>query len=113
MLVLFVLCAHFHTSGPLFRLKPTVAFQYMIDSKGSSPAEMLGTGYKTVLKPALLAHAEENKRICLSNLENLNGLQKQLQGNAKVLEEERNNIFSLQEKNDNVSPSFQALHYIL
>ncbi|KAL5647957.1 hypothetical protein ACJX0J_042312, partial [Zea mays] len=64
----------------LKKLKPTVAFQYMIDSKGSSPAEMLGTGYKTVLKPALLAH--------------------QLQGNAKVLEEERNNIFSLQAKND-------------
>jgi kinetochore protein NDC80 len=34
----------------------------MIDSKGSSPAEMLGTGYKTVLKPALLAHAEEKKK---------------------------------------------------
>ncbi|AQK66598.1 hypothetical protein ZEAMMB73_Zm00001d014591 [Zea mays] len=67
----------------LKKLKPTVAFQYMIDSKGSSPTEMLGTGYKTVLKPALLAHAEENKRICLSNLENLNDLQKQLQGNAK------------------------------
>ncbi|ONM56165.1 hypothetical protein ZEAMMB73_Zm00001d021028 [Zea mays] len=86
----------------LKQLKPTVAFQYMIDSKGSSPAEMLGTGSKTVLKPALLAHAEENKRICLSNLENLNDLQKQLQGNAKVLEEERNNIFSLQAKNDNL-----------
>ncbi|PWZ58682.1 Kinetochore protein NDC80 [Zea mays] len=69
----------------LKKLKPTVAFQYMIDSKGSSPAEMLGTGYKTVLKPALLAHAEENKRICLSNLENLNDLQKQLQGNAKIV----------------------------
>lgn len=42
------------------------------------------------------------KRICLSNLENLNDLQKQLQGNAKVLEEERNNISSLQEKNDEI-----------
>jgi len=85
----------------------------MINSKGSSPAEMLGTGYKTVLKPALVAHAEENKRICLSNLENLNDIRKQLQGNVKVLEEERNNISSLQAKNDEVSPSLQALHYIL
>jgi len=85
----------------------------MINSKGSSPAEMLGTGYKTVLKPALVAHAEENKRICLSNLENLNYLRKQLQGNVKVLKEERNNISSLQAKNDEVSPSLQALHYIL
>ena len=80
----------------------------MINSKGYSPAEMLGTGYKTVLKPALVAHAEENKRICLSNLENLNDLQKQLHGNVKVLEEERNNISSLQAKNDEVSPSLQA-----
>ena len=85
----------------------------MINSKGSSPAEMLGTGYKTVLKPALVAHAEENKRICLSNLENLNDLQKQLHGNVKVLEEERNNISSLYANNDEVSPSFQALNYIL
>jgi len=84
----------------------------MINSKGSSPAEMLGTGYKTVLKPALVAHVEENKRSCLSNLENLNDLQKQLHGNVKVLEEERNNISSLQATNDNVSSSFQALHYI-
>jgi len=74
---------------------------------------MLGTGYKTVLKPALVAHVEENKRSYLSNLENLNDLQKQLHGNVKVLEEERNNISSLQAKNDEVSPSLQALHYIL
>ena len=85
----------------------------MINSKGSSPAEMLGTGYKIVLKSALVAHVEENKRSCLSNLENLNDLRKQLQGNVKVLKEERNNISSLQAKNDEVSPSLQALHYIL
>jgi kinetochore protein NDC80 len=85
----------------------------MINSKGSSPAEMLGSGYKTVLKPALVARAEEKKRICLSNLENFNDLQKQLQGNVNVLAEGRDNISSLQAKNDEVSPSFQALHYIL
>ena len=74
---------------------------------------MLGSGYKTVLKPALVARAEEKKRICLSNLENFNDLQKQLQGNVNVLAEGRDNISSLQAKNDEVSPSFQALHYIL
>jgi len=83
----------------------------MIHAKGSSPAEMLGT-YKTVLKQGLVAHADENKRIRLSNLEEVNDLQKQMQGNVKVLEEERNNISSLQATNDNVSSSFQALHYI-
>jgi len=87
----------------------------MINSKGSSPAEMLGSGYKTVLKPALVARAEENKRICLSNLESLNDLKKQLQGNVKVLEEERNNISSFQAKNDEVSLSIilSLLFYLL
>lgn len=106
-----ILCSFFQF-WPLFRLKPGIDFQYMINPKGSSPPEILGTGYKTVLKPALVAHAEENKRICVSNLEELHDLQKQLQRNVKVLEGERNNISSLQAKNDEVSPAFLALHYI-
>ena len=88
-------------------------FEFMINSKGSSPAEMLGPGYKTVLKPALKSHADENKRISVTNLEESDDLQKQLQGNVKVLEEQRNNISSLQAEHDKVSPSLQALHYIL
>ena len=95
----------FYTAGPLFRLKPGIDFQYMINSKGSSPAEMLGPGYKTVLKPALLAHSEENKRIAVSNLAESVDLQKELQRSAKILEEERSNISSLQAKHDKVSLS--------
>jgi kinetochore protein NDC80 len=53
-----------------------------------------------------------NKRIRLANLEEVNDLQKQMQGNVKALEGERNNISSLQATNDDVSSSFQALHYI-
>jgi kinetochore protein NDC80 len=93
-------------------LKPGIDFQYTINAKGSSPAEILGTGYKTVLKQGLVAHADVNKRIRLANLEEVNDLQKQMQGNVKALEGERNNISSLQATNDNVSSSFQALHYI-
>nr|XP_034596781.1 kinetochore protein NDC80 homolog [Setaria viridis] len=84
----------------LKRLKPGIDFQYMINSKGSSPAEMLGPGYKTVLKPALMAHAEENKRITVSNLAESVDLQKQLQGSAKILEEEKSNISTLQARHD-------------
>ncbi|CAL5041954.1 unnamed protein product [Urochloa decumbens] len=82
------------------RLKPGIDFQYVINSKGTSPSEMLGLDYKTVLKPALLAHAEENKRRAVLNLAESADLQKQLQGSAKMLEEERSNISSLQAKNE-------------
>ncbi|AQK70085.1 hypothetical protein ZEAMMB73_Zm00001d016122 [Zea mays] len=34
----------------LKKLKPTVAFQYMIDSKGSSPAEMLGMDFHELIE---------------------------------------------------------------
>ncbi|RLN22337.1 hypothetical protein C2845_PM07G08280 [Panicum miliaceum] len=84
----------------LKKLKPGIDFQYRINSKGSSPAEMLGPGYKTVLKPALLAHSEENKRIAVSNLAESVDLQKELQGSAKILEEKRSYISSLQAKHD-------------
>ncbi|CAN6237449.1 unnamed protein product [Urochloa humidicola] len=82
------------------RLKPGIDFQYAINSKGTSPVEMLGPHYKTVLKPALLAHAEENKRAAVLNLAESADLQKQLLESAKMLEEERSNISSLQAKND-------------
>ncbi|KAE8786501.1 Proteasome subunit beta type-6 [Hordeum vulgare] len=39
------------------RLKPNIDFQYEVNAKGSSPAEILGTTYQTNLKPALKALA--------------------------------------------------------
>ncbi|KAG2588379.1 kinetochore protein NDC80 homolog [Panicum virgatum] len=94
----------------LKRLKPGIDFQYMINSKGSSPAEMLGPGYKTVLKPALLAHSEENKRIAISNLAESVDLQKELQGSAKILEEERSHISFLQAKHDKMVDRLKLLN---
>ncbi|CAN6216393.1 unnamed protein product [Urochloa humidicola] len=91
------------------RLKPGIDFQYVINSKGTSPAEMLGPDYKTVLKPAVLAHAEENKRTAVLNLAESADLQKQLQGSAKMLEEERSNIASLQAKNDEMVACLNSL----
>ncbi|CAL5053734.1 unnamed protein product [Urochloa decumbens] len=91
------------------RLKPGIDFQYVINSKGTSPSEMLGPDYKTVLKPALLAHAEENKRRAVLNLAESADLQKQLQGSAKMLEEERSNISSLQAKNEEMLACINSL----
>ncbi|CAN6317998.1 unnamed protein product [Urochloa humidicola] len=91
------------------RLKPGIDFQYVINSKGTSPADMLGPDYKTVLKPAVLAHAEENKRTVVLNLAESADLQKQLQGSAKMLEEERSNISSLQAKHDEMVACLNSL----
>ncbi|XP_062209441.1 kinetochore protein NDC80 homolog [Phragmites australis] len=93
----------------LKRLKPDIDFQYMLNAKGSSPAEILGLSYKTVLKPALKAHAEENKRVSVSKLEESVDLQKQLQEIVKILEDKRNNISSLQAKTDEMVARLNSL----
>uniref|UniRef100_A0ACD5TY55 Uncharacterized protein n=1 Tax=Avena sativa TaxID=4498 RepID=A0ACD5TY55_AVESA len=82
----------------LKKLKPSIDFQYMINAKGSSPAEILGDTYKTALKPALIALANETKRISVSKHDESIDLQKQLQGIAKVLEEKRSHVSVLQAK---------------
>jgi kinetochore protein NDC80 len=95
-------------------LKPSFDFQYSLNAKGSSPAELLGLSYKTELKPALKSYAEENKRISTSKLDESVYLQKQLQENVKILEEKKNNISSLQGKVDKVSSSYSTnttLHF--
>ncbi|XP_062197722.1 kinetochore protein NDC80 homolog [Phragmites australis] len=93
----------------LRRLKPGIDFQYMLNVKGSSPAEILGLSYKTVLKPALKALAEENKRVSVSKLNELVDLQKQFQENAKILEEKRNNLSSLLAKTDEMVARLNSL----
>jgi hypothetical protein len=108
--VQFVLCSHFHTSGLCFRLKPSIDFQYSLNAKVSSPAELVGLRYKTELKPAVKAYAVENKRISTSNLDESVDLQKQSQENVKILDEKKNNIISLQAKTDEVSSSIVIHH---
>lgn len=86
----------------LLRLKLGIDFQYVLNSKGSSPAEVLGINYKSILKPALVALSEDTKKISVSKLEESITLQEQSQENAKILEEKRNNLASFQAKIDEV-----------
>jgi kinetochore protein NDC80 len=60
-----------------------------------------------------MAHAEENKRITVSNMAETVDLQKQVQGSANIPEEEKSIISTLQAKHDKVSPSLQIVHCIL
>ncbi|KAL6621253.1 hypothetical protein ACP70R_033685 [Stipagrostis hirtigluma subsp. patula] len=71
----------------LKRLKPGIDFQFTLNAKGSSPPEIIGPSYKTVLKPALKAHAEETERDSVSKLEESVRLKKELQDTVKILEE--------------------------
>ncbi|KAF8693365.1 hypothetical protein HU200_038754 [Digitaria exilis] len=93
----------------LKKLKPSIDFEYKINAKGSSPSEMLGLSYKTVLKPALKSHAEENKRLAMSNLQESADLLKQVQGNVKILEDEKSNVSSLQATHDEMVAHLNSL----
>jgi hypothetical protein len=97
---------------PFCRLKPSIDFQFMVNAKGSSPAEILGTTYKTSLKPALTALANETKRIFVSKQDESVDLQKQLQGIAKMLEEKRSHVSVLQANNNEVSHLIVLLYRI-
>ena len=88
---------------PFCRFKPSIDFQYMVNAKGSSPAKILGATYKTALKPALSALANEAKRIFVSKHDESVDLQKQLQGKSKMLEEKRSHVSVLQAKDNEVS----------
>ena len=85
------------------RLKPNIDFQYIVNAKGSSPAEILGTTYRTALKPALKALAKETKMIFISKHDESVDLQKQSEGIAKLMEEKKSHVSVLQAKDNEVS----------
>lgn len=74
----------------------------MLNAKGSTPAEVMGGSYKSILKPALSALAEEMKQISLSKLEESITLEEQSRENANIVEEKRHNLAALQAKIDEV-----------
>ena len=100
-----------NTAVPFCRLKPSIDFQFEVNAKGSSPAEILGTTYKTILKPALNALANETKRLIISKRDESIDLQKQLQGIVKMLEEKRSHVSVLQAKNNEVSHLIRYMVY--
>ncbi|CAM0944589.1 unnamed protein product [Alopecurus aequalis] len=86
-----------------------IDFQYIVNAKGSSPAEILGTTYKTALKPALSALVNETKRIFVSKHDESVDLQKQLQGIAKMLEERKSHVSVLRAKNNEMIAQLDSL----
>ncbi|XP_015696225.2 kinetochore protein NDC80 homolog [Oryza brachyantha] len=84
------------------KLKPGVDFQYVLNPNGSSPVELLGASYKTIMKPALNSLADETRRISVSKHDESVDLEKQSQRNAKILAEKKNRISICQAKYDEV-----------
>lgn len=85
------------------RLKLGQGLQYMLNAKGSSPAEVLGIDYKSTLKPALDSFADDINRSSMSKLEELISLQQQSVENAAKIEAKRNRLAALQSSSDEVS----------
>jgi kinetochore protein NDC80 len=78
----------------------------MLNTKASSPVELLGTSYKTIMKPALNSLADEARRISILKHDESVELEKQSQRNAKILSEKKNHISVCQTKTDEVSPAY-------
>ncbi|CAA0822044.1 Unknown protein [Striga hermonthica] len=91
------------------RLKIGNGFQYQLNSIGSSPSEVLGLDYKTVLKPALASFSEDIKRSSMGKLEELISLRQQSGENTAKLEERRNHVASLQSHIDEVEAQLNMI----
>ncbi|KAJ9687327.1 hypothetical protein PVL29_015993 [Vitis rotundifolia] len=87
----------------LRRLKLGNGLQYVLNAKGSSPAEVLGIDYKSTLKPALDSFADDINKSSMSKLEELISLQQQSVENAAKIEAKRNRLAALQSRSDEVS----------
>ncbi|KAJ4745882.1 Kinetochore protein NDC80 [Rhynchospora pubera] len=89
------------------KLKLETEFQYMLNAKGSTPVEVIGAEYKTVLKPALQNLEEEMKKISVSKLEESIALQEELQDKGKVPEEKKKFLTTLQGRLDDIEDRYR------
>lgn len=85
-------CFHFDAS----RLKFDDGFQYVLNAKGSTPAEIMGFDYKTKIKPALDSFAEDIKKNSMHKWEELITFQQQSSEVAAKVEGKRNHIAKFQ-----------------
>ncbi|CAA0839035.1 Unknown protein [Striga hermonthica] len=91
------------------RLKIGNGFQYQLNAIGSTPSEVLGLDYKSVLKPALALFSEDIKRSSMGKLEELISLRQQSGENTAMLEERRNHIAALQSHIDEVEAQLNMI----
>ncbi|KAI3707869.1 hypothetical protein L2E82_36762 [Cichorium intybus] len=84
------------------RLKLGNDFQYELNEKGLTPAEVLGLDYKSSLKPALNSASDEVKRSSMENYESLMNLQQLSREITAKIDAKRNRIGVLQSRIEEV-----------
>ena len=87
------------------RLKIGDGIQYQLNSKGTTPAEIMGFDHKLTLKPALNSIAEDIKKSSMGRWEELISYQQKSSENAARLEGKRNHVAAVQSRIDQVSAS--------
>ncbi|XP_022642646.1 kinetochore protein NDC80 homolog isoform X1 [Vigna radiata var. radiata] len=80
----------------LKRLKIGNGFQYVLNGKGTTPAEIMGIDHKTMLKPALRSFADEIKKVSMVKQEECISYQQKSGENAARLEGKRNQLAAVQ-----------------
>ncbi|KAL5563229.1 hypothetical protein UlMin_032976 [Ulmus minor] len=78
------------------RLKFGDGFQFSMNAKGSTPAEVMGIDYKSKLKPALVSFAEDIKKNSMAKLEELIALQQESSNILAKIEGKKNHAAMLQ-----------------
>ncbi|GFY89323.1 hypothetical protein Acr_06g0012630 [Actinidia rufa] len=91
------------------RLKLGNDFQFKLNAKGSTPAEVLGMDYKSTLKPALTSFDDDIKKSSMAKLEEMIALQQQSVENAAKIEAKRNRIAALQSRIDEMEAQSNLL----
>lgn len=95
------------------RLKIGNDFQYQLNAKGSTPAEIMGVNYKLTLKPALSSSVDDLKKCSMENLEKVISLQETTSAIAARIEGKRNHIAELQSRANEVSDSCLELYTMI
>ncbi|KAF5743900.1 kinetochore protein ndc80 [Tripterygium wilfordii] len=91
------------------RLKIGGNLQYVLNAKGSTPAEVMGIDYKSALKPALESFADDLKKSSMAKLEESISLQQQSSEMTAKIEGKRNQIAALQSHFDEVETKLNLL----
>ncbi|XP_052207044.1 kinetochore protein NDC80 homolog [Diospyros lotus] len=91
------------------RLKLGNGFQYELNAKGSTPAEILGINYKSTLKPALTSFADDIKKSSMEKLEELISLQQISVDISAKIEAKRNHIAAVQSRVDELEAQLNSV----
>ncbi|XP_061337167.1 kinetochore protein NDC80 homolog [Gastrolobium bilobum] len=86
----------------LKRLKIGNGIEYQLNSKGTTPAEIMGIDHKLTLKPALNSFADDIKKSSMEKLEELISHQQKSSENAVRLEGKRNQLAAVQSRIDEI-----------